>query len=94
MAKAIRYVLTHGDGLTRFVDEGSIELDTNTVARAIRPLALTRRIVSSPSAKAVPNTGRCWRRGSPPACVDGLRGARAISCDDAAIGGVHVSGLF
>jgi hypothetical protein len=43
LAKAIRYVLTHWDGLTRFVDDGRIELDTNTVERAIRPLALTRK---------------------------------------------------
>ena len=43
LAKAIRYVLTHWDGLTRFLDDGRIELDTNTVERAIRPLALTRK---------------------------------------------------
>ena len=43
LAKAIRYVLTHWDGLTRFLGDGRIELDTNTVERAIRPLALTRK---------------------------------------------------
>jgi hypothetical protein len=43
LAKAIRYVQTHWDGLTRFVEDGRIELDTNTVERAIRPLALTRK---------------------------------------------------
>jgi transposase len=43
LAKAIRYVMTHWEGLTRFVDDGRIELDTNTVERAIRPLALTRK---------------------------------------------------
>ena len=43
LAKAIRYTLTHWDGLTRFLDDGRIELDTNTVERAIRPLALTRK---------------------------------------------------
>lgn len=46
--------------LTRFL--GLIELDTNTVERVIRPLALTRRIASSPGAKAGLNTGRCSRR--------------------------------
>jgi transposase len=43
LAKAIRYTLTHWEGLTRFLDDGRIELDTNTVERAIRPLALTRK---------------------------------------------------
>ena len=43
LATAIRYVLTHWQGLTRFLDDGRIEMDTNTVERAIRPLALTRK---------------------------------------------------
>jgi transposase len=43
LAKAIRYVQQHWEGLTRFVDDGRIELDTNTVERAIRPLTLTRK---------------------------------------------------
>jgi transposase len=37
-AKAIRYPLNHHDGLLRFLDDGRIELDANTVERAIRPL--------------------------------------------------------
>src|SRR5215218_7372495 len=37
-AKAIRYALNHRDGLVRFPDNGRVELDTNTVERAIRPL--------------------------------------------------------
>jgi hypothetical protein len=65
LAKAIRYVQQYREGLTRFVDDGRIELDTNTVERAIRPLTLTRKIVSSRAAKAGPNTGPCWRRSSP-----------------------------
>lgn len=43
LAKAIRYVLTHWEGLIRFTGDGRIELDNNTVERAIRPLALTRK---------------------------------------------------
>ena len=31
------------EGLTRFVDDGRIEIDSNVVERAIRPLALTRK---------------------------------------------------
>jgi transposase len=42
-AKAIRYPLNHRDGLVRFLDDGRIELDTNTVERAIRPLCLSRK---------------------------------------------------
>jgi transposase len=42
-AKAIRYALNHREGLVRFLDDGRIELDTNTVERAIRPLCLSRK---------------------------------------------------
>jgi transposase len=42
-AKAIRYALNHRDGLVRFLDDGRIELDTNTVERAIRPICLSRK---------------------------------------------------
>ena len=43
MAKAIRYTLTYWEGLNRFLDDGRIEIDNNTVERSIRPLALTRK---------------------------------------------------
>jgi transposase len=43
LAEAIRYALTRWEGLTRFLDDGRIELDSNTVERAIRPLALNRK---------------------------------------------------
>ncbi len=42
-AKAIRYPLNHRKGLCRFLDDGRIELDTNTVERAIRPVCLSRK---------------------------------------------------
>lgn len=42
-AQAIRYVLNHREGLVRFLDDGRIELDTNTVERAIRPICLSRK---------------------------------------------------
>jgi transposase len=42
-AKIIRYGLRHWDGLTRVLDDGSIELDTNIVERSMRPQALTRK---------------------------------------------------
>ncbi|MCW8087614.1 IS66 family transposase [Sabulicella glaciei] len=42
-AEAIRYALNHRDGLVRFLDDGRIELDSNTVERAIRPVVLSRK---------------------------------------------------
>jgi transposase len=43
LAQAIRYALNHWDGLILFLDDGRLELDTNTVERAIRPVALGRK---------------------------------------------------
>jgi hypothetical protein len=41
--EAIRYALRHWQGLVLFLDDGRLELDTNTVERAIRPIALGRK---------------------------------------------------
>jgi transposase len=41
IAEDIRYALNHWDGLTRFLDDGRIELDTNIVERSIRPIVMT-----------------------------------------------------
>lgn len=43
IAEEIRYGLNHWDGLTRFLDDGRIELDTNIVERGIRPIVLNRK---------------------------------------------------
>jgi hypothetical protein len=43
LAEAIRYVLKLWKGLTLFLDDGRVELDTNAVEREIRPVALTRK---------------------------------------------------
>jgi transposase len=43
LAEAIRYALARWDALCRFLDDGRIELDTNPVERAIRPVALGRK---------------------------------------------------
>jgi hypothetical protein len=43
LAEAMRYALSRWDGLTRFLHDGRIELDTNPVERAIRPVALGRK---------------------------------------------------
>ena len=55
LAEAIRYALSRWHGLTRFLHDGRIELDTNPVERAIRPVALGRKESS------VCRFG-CWRR--------------------------------
>jgi transposase len=43
IAEEIRYGLNHWDGLTRFLDDGRVELDTNIVERGIRPIVLNRK---------------------------------------------------
>ena len=40
---AIRYATSRWAGLTLYVDDGRVEMDSNTVERSIRPLALTRK---------------------------------------------------
>jgi hypothetical protein len=43
LAGAIHYTLVRWTALTRFCDDGRIEIDNNTAERAIRPLVLGRR---------------------------------------------------
>ena len=43
LAEAIRYSLSRWDGLTVFLADGHVELDTNPVERAMRPIALGRK---------------------------------------------------
>jgi transposase len=43
LADAIRYTLTRWTTLCRFLNDGRIKLDTNTVERAIRPVTLGRK---------------------------------------------------
>ena len=43
LAKAIKYSLGHWVGLTAFLGDGRIEVDSNTVERTMRPIALGRR---------------------------------------------------
>ena len=43
LAEAIRYALSRWAGLSLFLDDGRVEIDSNAVERAIRPLALNRK---------------------------------------------------
>ena len=40
---AINYGLNQWDGLIRYLDDGRIEINSNTVERSIRPIALNRK---------------------------------------------------
>ena len=43
LAEAIRYALSRWQGLSRFLDDGRIDIDSNVVERSIRPIALNRK---------------------------------------------------
>jgi transposase len=43
LARAMRYALRHWPGLIAFLEDGRIEMDTNVVERAIRPITLARK---------------------------------------------------
>jgi transposase len=40
LAKAMRYALRHRDGLILYLDDGRLEMDSNVVERAIRPVTM------------------------------------------------------
>jgi hypothetical protein len=43
LAEAIRYALNHWSALIRFLEDGRVEIDSNTVERSMRPIALDRK---------------------------------------------------
>ena len=43
LTEAINYALNHWDGLTLFLSDGRVELNSNTVERSMRPIAVGRR---------------------------------------------------
>ncbi len=43
LARHIKYALRRWNGLTRFLRDGRVEMDTNPVENAIRPIPLTRK---------------------------------------------------
>ena len=43
LAEAIQSGLSRWNGLSAFLDDGRVEIDSRTVARAIRPIALSRK---------------------------------------------------
>jgi transposase len=67
IAEELRYGLNHWDGLTRFLDDGRIELDTNIVERGIRPIILNARTRFSPTMTRAPKSALASPRWSRPA---------------------------
>jgi hypothetical protein len=43
LTEAINYALNHWGGLTLFLRDGRVEIDSNTVERSMRPIAMGRR---------------------------------------------------
>ena len=43
LAEAIRYALSHWEGLTRFLEDGRIEIDNNVVERTMRPIGFGKK---------------------------------------------------
>ena len=52
IAQTVRYGLNHWDGLVRFLNDGRIEIDSNTVERSMRP------VVEQRLPKRLPRSGR------------------------------------
>ena len=46
--KAVRYALGHWDRLTRYVEDGRVEIDNNLIENAIRPLLSVEKTISLP----------------------------------------------
>ena len=44
MGEALKYIAKYWTGLCLFLADGRVEMDNNTVARTIRPIALNRKI--------------------------------------------------
>jgi hypothetical protein len=59
IAEAIRYALKLWSGLTVFLDDGRVEIDTNVVERSIRPIALNRNYAQPAIMRRCP-AHRCW----------------------------------
>jgi transposase len=62
LAEAIRYALNHWDGLQRFLEDGRIELDNNSVERAMRSVWFQERTAFLQAVTKAEKTGPVWRR--------------------------------
>jgi transposase len=78
IAEAIRYALSRWDGLCRFLDDGRIEIDSNVVERAIRPIA-TMRSLCTPLSSVCKHWKRVFVRRATRAPLSGDRGFHLVS---------------
>ena len=67
IAEDIRSALNHWEGLTRFLDDGRIELNSNIVERSMRPIVLNPKMRCSRATIRGRRTGPALRRSSKPA---------------------------
>jgi hypothetical protein len=58
LAEAMRYALARWNGLTRFLYDGRIENATNPVERAIRPVAIGRKMFFAEQIKGIATFAR------------------------------------
>jgi hypothetical protein len=64
MAKAITYALNQWDRVQRFTEVATLDLDNNSIERAIRPITLFRKnslkpaVITGKAVYSVPNTFR------------------------------------
>jgi hypothetical protein len=63
LAEDIRYTLGLWPGLTRFLEDGRLDLDTNPVENQVRPIALTRKnaLFAGHEVGARNSTASAWR---------------------------------
>ena len=78
IADEIRYGLNHWDGLTRFLDDGRIELDTNIVERGIRPIVLNRKNALFAGHNEGAENWACTNRHVYPPIIDAFRRTGAV----------------
>jgi hypothetical protein len=61
IAQAIRYALKHWAGLTVFLDDGRVEIDSTVVERSIRPSRSIARTRCSPAPTRAASTAASSR---------------------------------
>ncbi|MFT7107560.1 MAG: transposase [Yoonia sp.] len=62
LGEKLSYIAKYMDGLKLFLDDGSVEMDSNIVERAIRPNALNRKMRSSRATTKAAEPGRASHR--------------------------------
>jgi transposase len=78
LAEAIRYALARWPALTRFLDDGRVELDNNTVERAIRPIAKLESLCN-PSSSVCKHWKHVFVSNATRATVSGDRGFDTVA---------------